>query len=705
MVQFVKKCAKEVEMNKYTGYILVLSILYLASCSAGKQAMKKGNKKFKYGEYDYSIDYYSNAIKHNYNPGEANFKIGEAYRLSNRLKEAEPFYQSSIENNYSEEEVQYYYGLALKSNEKYDVAKQELETYLASATDEKIIDLAQVEVDNLIKLDEILKTENFYRVKNLELINTAGAEYSPVYLDGELYFTSSRYGGKIYKTTGTSFTNVYKVKTKGARVDTTSINSLGDLINSPNTNDGCVAFSPDGQTMVYAKGNSGRKKGAEDVDLYISRFRKGAWSAPSVMRVNDANSWDSSPAFSRDGRTLYFSSTRRGSIGGTDLYAATKNRRGVWSNVRNLGPKVNTASNEMFPFQASDGSLYFASDGHPGLGGLDIFVAKREEGQMVIENLGAPINSSSDDFGMFLYTPDKGFFTSNREGGKGDDDIFTFINNDPNLKIINYFLTGTTHTYDEEGNEKILPNTSVYLYGANDELLNEALTGREGKFLFRVYPEEDYKLLAEKPDYFTSRATFSTVGKTIPKERLTQLETNKVFNTKIVLDQIVLDKSIVLENIYYDLDRAEIRSDAALELDKLVTILQDNPEIKIELSSHTDSRQTADYNNDLSKRRAQSAVAYIVSKGIDNDRLIARGYGESQLLFSDDDINKLATEEEKEAMHQRNRRTEFKVTEYNKIEEPEEDEEMDMEIEVLQAEERIIDPSSTDLEDKIDWDN
>ncbi|MCK5702719.1 MAG: OmpA family protein [Cyclobacteriaceae bacterium] len=691
-------------MKRGTTYILLLSILYLASCSAGKIAMKKGNKKFKYGEYDYSIDYFNKAIKHNYKPEEANFKIGEAYRLSNRLKEAEPFYKASIENNYDEEEVNYYYGLALKSNEKYALAKQELETYLVSASDEKIIDITQTEIDNLIKLNEIIDKKNYYRVKNLELINTPSAEYSPVYLDGELYFTSSRFGGKIYKATGTSFTNLYKVKTKGARVDASTISSLGDLINAPNTNDGCIAFSPTGQTMVFAKGNSGRKKGAEDVDLYISRFRRGGWSTPTLMRVSNAKVWDSTPSFSRDGRTLYFSSTRRGSIGGTDLYAATKNRRGRWSNVRNLGPKINTAGNEMFPYQASDGSLYFSSNGHPGLGGLDIMVAKREEGKMIVENVGPPINTSSDDFGLFLFTPDKGFFTSNREGGKGDDDIYTFINNDPNLKIINYFLTGTTHTIDEDGNEKILPNTSVLLYGANDELLNEALTGRDGKFLFRVYPEEDYKLLGEKPDFFTSRASFSTKGKTIPKDKLTKLETNKVFTTKIVLDQIVLDKSIVLENIYYDLDRAEIRPDAALELDKLVTVLEDNPEIKIELSSHTDSRQTAAYNDDLSKRRAQSAVDYIFSKGIESDRLIARGYGESQLLFSDDEINKLPTEEAKEATHQRNRRTEFKVTEYNKIEEPVEDEEFEEELEELQTDERI-EGIGTDLENKIDWDN
>jgi len=691
-------------MNRLTVILLICSALYLASCSMGKRAMKKGDKRLKYGEFEYSIDYYQKAIRNNYNVGEANFKIGEAYRLSNRLKEAEPYYQAAISQDYEEEVAYYFYGLALKSNEKYEEARQELQDYLGFAENEEIRELAQNEVDNLIKLKEIRNKESYYRVKNLELINSPDAEYSPVYLNGELYFTSSRYGGKVYKATGDSFTNLYKVKTRGAIVDSTTITSLGDNINSPNTNDGCIAFSPDGQTMVFAKGNSGRRKGAEDVDLYISRFRRGGWSEPELMRISDGKAWDSTPTFSRDGRTLFFASTRRGSIGGTDLYAATKNRRGRWSNVRNLGPVINTAGNEMFPYQASDGSLYFSSNGHPGLGGLDMLVARREGGKMVVENVGPPINSSSDDFGLFLYTPDKGFFTSNREGGRGDDDIYTFINNDPNLKIINYYLTGVTYTIDEDGTEKILPNTTVKLYGANDEMLNEALTGRDGKFLFRVYPEEDYLLMGEKPEYFTSRANFSTVGKTIPKESLNQLETNKVFETKIVLDQIVMDKAIVLENIYYDLDEDYIRADAAVELDKLVTVLEDNPEIKIELSSHTDSRQTAAYNDDLSKRRAQSAVEYISSKGIDADRLIARGYGESQLLISDEEINKLPTEEAREQAHQRNRRTEFKVIEYNPVEEEELDEEETAEIEDLQTQERL-EPVGDDLEDRIDWDN
>ncbi len=681
----------------------------LWSCSAGKMAMKKGDKRFQYGEYDYSIEYFQNAIAKGYNAAEANYKIGESYRLSNRVKQAVPYYQAAIEANYPDEAVHLYYSQALKANEQYNQAQAALQSYLDGASDQQMTALAEQELDNLQKVEKLAKQESFFRVKNLEEINTTAADYGPAYREGELYFTSAREADKIYKATGTGFTDLYKVKTQGAIVDVNSVTALSDVINDEGVNEGCIAFSPDGQTMVFAKGNNGRLKGADDVDLYISRNRRGGWSAPTVMRLNDDKAWDSTPSFSFDGRTLYFSSNRRGGVGGTDLYAATMNRRGNFSNVRNLGPVINTAGNEMFPFQAEDGSLYFASNGHPSLGGLDILVARRSEGKMVVENPGPPINSSADDFGIHLFRLDRGFFSSNREGGKGDDDIYTFINNDPDLKIVNYFLTGTTFSIDEDDKETILPGTSVKLFGADDEMLNEALSDREGRFIFRVFPEEDYRLLAEKPDYFTTRASFSTKGKSIPKDELTQLVTNKTFDTKIVLDQIVLDRAIVLENIYYDLDKADIRPDAAQELDKLVAILQDNPEIKIELSSHTDSRATADYNLDLSKRRAQSAVNYIVSKDIDRSRLTAKGYGESEPIIPDEEIEKLPTEERREEAHQRNRRTEFKVIEYNRVDEPEplaDDEEYQNEETVeLQAEEVVEQPAKGSLEEKIDWDN
>jgi outer membrane protein OmpA-like peptidoglycan-associated protein/tetratricopeptide (TPR) repeat protein len=661
-----------------------------------KKLVKKGDKRFDLGEYEVAIATYHKALVKSKDPGYINFKIAESYRISNRIKKALPYYQAAVNNGYSEDEGFYYLALALKASQKYDEALEIYDRLSMNATNEEYKTMATEESASVNTIKEILNTKNYYRVKNLSDINTSGAEYSPVYNNGELFFTSSREGGKIYKATGTAFTKIYKVETKGARVDLLTLEPL-DMINDDDTNEGSVTFSADGRIMIYAKGNNGKKRGTKDVNLYTTSNRRGQWSQPRMLRVNDPDSWDSTPALSADGRTLYFASNREGGFGGTDIYSATRDGRGRWGNVRNLGPKINTYGNEMFPYSAIDGSLYFSSDGHPGFGGLDIFRAERREGQLFVENLGTPINSNDDDFGMFLFSPTKGFFTSNREGGKGDDDIHTFVNNDPDLKIINYFLTGTTVTADDEGNETLLSNTNVKLFDNEDNLIAEEVTGREGKFMFRVYTEEDYYVLGEKPEYLTTRVSFSTVGKSIPKDSLTKLITNTQFTIKVPLDKIVIDKAIVLENIYYDLDEDYIRPDAAVELDKLVAILKDNPEIKIELSSHTDSRQTAEYNMDLSNRRAQSATDYIIEAGIDTERITAKGYGESLLIISDEEINSLPTVEEREAAHQINRRTEFKILEYvRQVPEEEIGETIEETVEWENAEE---------WEKEIEWDN
>ncbi len=645
-------------------YILLV-MLFLTSCNLNKLAMKKAHKKFDRGEYEVSIDMYQKQLKKHSLAGEANFYIAESYRLSNRLQEALPYYQAAIKNGYDDDTVKYYLAEAYKSNGKYDEAAKIIQDLSTRVKGGKILKLVDLEMQNLDELNRIKSIKNYYRVKNLEAINSKYSEYSPVYCNGDLYFASSRQNEKIYKATGTPFTEIFKVKTAGARVDMSTLEPLDPVINDPDANEGSVTFSADGNIMIFAKGNTGKRKGTRDVDLYITTFRRGQWTQPRLMSINDPNAWDSSPSLSSDARTLYFASNRPGGFGGTDIYSATRDSRGRWGNVKNLGPEINTPGNEMFPYSADDGTLYFSSDGHPGFGNLDIFKAERKGGKMIVQNLGSPINSNADDFGLFLFSPTKGFFTSNRDGGAGDDDIYTFVNDDPDLKIVNYFVQGTTITFDDNGKERILGNTTVKLVDDSDQVVSETLTGQDGKFTFRVYPEENYYIIGEKQEYLTSRQPFTTVGKSVPKDSLTKLITNHFFGIKVPLDKIVIDKAIVLNNIYYDLDKWNIRPDAAKELDKLVTIMKDNPDIKIELSSNTDSRNTAEYNMILSNKRAQSAKDYMVSRGINPDRIIAKGYGESRLLISDAEIAKLPTEALKEAAHQKNRRTEFKILEYN----------------------------------------
>ncbi|MEQ9468794.1 MAG: OmpA family protein [Ekhidna sp.] len=589
------------------------------------------------------------------NSPEENMMVGDAYRKSNRLVESIPFYQAALKEG-APEEANLYLAQGLKVEQKYDEAQKVLDKYVPRARDEKVKKLAEKELENLRKIDDLKEKDSYYRVKNLEDINTEQAEYSPVYSQGFLYFTSNREGGKIYRTTGTPFTDIYRVASKGANVNISTLDALDPIINHVDTNEGSVAISADGTSMIFAKGNNGKAKGYSEVNLFFTRYRNGRWSEPVPLSINVAEAWDSTPAFSPDGTTLYFSSTRPDGYGGADLYQAKVNRRGRWVDVRNLGPEINSTGDDVFPYISEDGSLYFSSDGHPGFGKLDMFRAVREGGKVTIENLGEPMSSSADDFGLYQFDLQKGFFTSNRKGGKGDDDIYTYINDDPDLRIVNYFLTGITVTTDDAGQEIILPNTKVSLTADNGDVLDEAFTGADGKFNFRVYPEEHYDLIGEKTDYFTVRNDFTTVGKTVDKTTLTEFITNVNFETKIMMDPIVLEKAIVLDNIYYDLDKFNIRPDAALVLDSLVQIMNDNPDIYIELGSHTDSRAPDDYNLDLSRKRAQSAVRYIINEGVAAERIVAKGYGETQLI-----VKNAQTEEE----HQRNRRTEFKVLRYN----------------------------------------
>lgn len=642
--------------------VVVLGILLLA-CSTEKKA----TKAFRHGKYQEAIDLFTRSKPKD--QAKANYFVAESYRLTNRIKEAESFYTKAGGAGIDKDSVQFYYAQSLKANGKYDEAHAQYASLVDKTSNEKLKDRASAELDGIVYLETIKKNPSYYRVKNLELLNTPASEYSPVYLNSELYFTSQRGTGKIYEAEGKPFSSIYKVTTRGANVDVATIQALPGHINDDNRNIGCAAFTPDGRTMVFAKGNTSKKKGGADVDLYISRFRNGEWGEPLPINVNTQikdeydpvarnNSWDSSPAFSPDGRTLYFASNRPGGYGGTDLYSAHMDSRGRFSRVRNMGPEINTAGNEMFPHVSEDAKFYFASDGHPGFGGLDMFVVKRASGKTIIQNLGEPMNSQWDDFGIFLFRADRGFFTSNREDGKGDDDIFTFVNEDPDLRVVNYYLAGVTYTPVDSALQ-ILPNTRVVLLDESGEEMQDYVTGNDGKFLFRVYENEDYTLVGENDGYLIKRQLYTTRGKSVDPATLKDLVTNITLDTILVLDRIEINKVFVLENIYFEYDKFDITPVAATELDKLVQLLTDNPEIKIEMGSHTDSVASHVYNYELSKNRAESTVKYLVKKGIAPDRLTAKGYGEEFPIARNTNPDGSDNPEGRA----KNRRTEFKIIE------------------------------------------
>jgi peptidoglycan-associated lipoprotein len=631
-------------------FYLFICVFFIQSC-----ANKAAQSSFEKGQFDRAIAMYKKGLSDDDEIG--NFQVAEAYRKSNRLKEAAPYYQKALKAGSTEQGLPFYFARSLKANEQYEEAEKVLQNYLSKTVgDKEFRALAQEELDNLDQLEALESDLNYFRIKNLDELNTEFAEYSPVIKGSYLYFTSNRQSNKIYEATGTPFTDLYRVQTKGANVNARTLEMLDPVINHEDVNEGSMTISSEGTSIIFAKGNSGKATGTIEVNLFFTRFRNGVWTTPRPLNINDPESWDSTPALSPDGKTLYFSSTRAGGQGGADLYSAQLTRRGRWVDIKNLGPKINTSGDEAFPFVSSDGRLYFSSNGHPGFGNMDIFVATRERGQITVENLGQPMNSHSDDFGIFQFDLTKGFFASNRPGGQGDDDIYTFVNDDPDLKIVNYSLEGVTMHKDDGGKEIILPNTKVSLVTLEGDVIDEAFTGEDGDFKFRVYTEEKYNLIAEKTGYFTTRKIFTTEGKSVDRAKLTEFITTIDFTTSIMMEPIVLEKPIVLNNIYYDLDKYDIRSDASIVLDSLVQIMQDNPDIFVELGSHTDSRAENEYNLNLSRQRAQSAVEYMVGNGVAPARLKAKGYGESQLLVSN---------AKSEADHQRNRRSEFKVLRYN----------------------------------------
>ncbi len=633
-------------------WLPLLVLLLQASCTSLQQ---KAQNQFSSGEYQMAISSYSRLLEKDPDNSEANLFIAESFRLSNRIENAASYYEKVSESDATFESA-YYKGKSLKGKGEYDSAKVAFETAQTLTMDDQKIALAEKEIQNIEALSEVEPIWPNHELENYELLNTTGIDYAPVLSENYLYFTSSRGAGGLYPATGQGYTRLFRARAEGINVDVQNVQTLPEFQNETGLNQGAIAISPDGNTIIYARGNANAKNDLPEVSLFASYFRGGGFTEPIFMPVNgEPEYWNSTPAFSADGDTLYFASNRPGGLGGIDLYRSTRLANGDFGNVVNVGAPINTPGNELFPRPLPNGDFYFSSDGHPGYGKLDLFLAQKENGGIRVKNLGANINSIGDDFGIFFTDyPKEGYLTSNRPGGKGDDDIYYFKDMTPPPKVVNVLLNVVTKERLENGQEQVLPQTRVVLYDANNQTIDGNFSSQSGRLRFPLEPDKTYTMIASKTGYFSQSVPYSTIGKTPAPEELIQDVTNVTLDTTIVLEQLVLERAIVLENIYYDLDKAEIRPDAAQELDKLVKILKDNPGIRIELSSHTDARASDAYNQDLSQRRAESAVEYIVSQGIDASRLEARGYGEQQLL-----IENAQTEEE----HQVNRRTEFKVIE------------------------------------------
>lgn len=664
-------------MKKISIKLFILLIIIGGCTSKAQKAYMKGEKKFKSGEYEFAIQHFQEALAKGYeNKAQPNYYIAESYRLSNRIQEAEKYYKASMDSKSNQEENYFYLGFAQKAAGNYADAEATFKNYVKIGNNFDFINRAKNEIQNLKVLNDIVARKSYYSISKIDHLNTKEEEYAPMYFKDKLYFTTSRGAEKMHAATGTGFTDIYEFIFDGVEKHSGMAKPFPLEINSEDAHEASVVFSKDGKTAYFSRGNTGSRKGPQDVDIYMTTMdAEGKWTAPVMLPFNDETAWDSSPLLSPDGKTLYFSSNREGGNGGTDLYKVAKNPDGSWGSPINLGTPINTRGNEMYPYVAPDGLFYFSSDGHPSLGKLDLFVVKKDDkGKVYVENLGKPMNTSFDDFGIAFRDSIYGYLASDRPNGEGGDDIYEF-KDESKIRVVTYYLDLTVYFTEKKspGQEFILPDATVKVIDQKGDTIATLVSNQNGKAKLQIEPETTYQLIGSKTGHLTEEIEFSTIGKKVDLKKLPPGETN--IEIPAVVKLILPRKEIitmVIDNIYYDFNKANIRPDAAIELFKIVEFMRLNPDISIELSSHTDSRGSDKYNQALSQKRADSAVAYIVSKGIPETQITAKGYGEAKPLelvdslgnktvFNDAYIYKLPKLQQEKA-HDMNRRTEMRIT-------------------------------------------
>lgn len=607
--------------------------------------------------------------------GLLNYLIAESYRRSNRPAAAAPYYEKALQNSDLEEakrdSAQYFYGYALKSAEQYDKAAERFAFYADSGSNYVLQEQAKREKLAIENIDTLFDKKTYLNVYPLDSLNTPQADFAPVLLSEEdLVFSSSRQQEATFETTGGGFQDLYRLRIDNPDSLWGELELFGGTrFNTEGVHEAAATFSSDGKTMIFARSGSGDKKELEtEVSLYISRYENGGWTTPKILsgisRLDSEreNRWESTPFLADDGKTLYFASNRRDYVneGGIDLFKATFDEQsGTFTNIENLGEEINTPGNELFPYVDEKGTLYFASDGHGGLGGLDIYRV-RKNGKP--QNMGRPLNSGADDFGIFFRDKDSGYFTSNRQSGEGDDDIYLFVREEPPRKVV-YYLRGIAYSKDPYSNAKRpLPNAQVSMKSKEGTDFGTVITDEKGKFLFEtpVKIDETYALNATEESHLPGQTSYSTEGKGVDKSTLRKELTEIYFDTDILLTRNVLklgkDMAPPEIEILYELDKSRLTAESKQRLDQFVVFLKEYlkvyPDVLIEMGSHTDARGSRAYNQRLSEARAQSAVDYIIEKGIDRASIQAKGYGETELK-----VPNARTEEE----HQLNRRTTVKV--------------------------------------------
>lgn len=650
----------------FTGLMLVFIFV---SCSVNSR-ITKADKKFALGEYYKAAEMYRSVypsvpVKNRRQKAEVAFKMGNAYRIIDNNSKAETAYRNALRYGCKDTLVYYYYGEVLRRNGKYTEALKQYEVFSnLNPGDPRSVN----GIESCRRSLAEWKSAGRYQVSKVPSLNSKYAEFCPALAssDGDvIYFNSTRVArgvkSRASKITGQRNNDIYFSRTN-VQGKWEEPELVEGEINS-DFDEGTVAFSSDRQTMYFmvSRIEKGKTLGTQ---IYMSVRSGGEWGSPvKVELLKDSTLNVAHPAPSPDGEWLYFVSDMPGGYGGKDIWRVPR-KDGGWGPAENLGPSVNTKGDEMFPSFRDDGTLYFSSDGHPGLGGLDIFSATPEVKSNVtdrdtwkVTNLLQPINSKGDDFGItFVDKKDRGFFSSNRGDRKYRDHIFMF-----ETPEYEYTITGTV--VDTKGAE--LGDAVIKVVGDDGTIANVKVR-KNGSFSYSVNPGCRYLMLATCRGFLNSKEIVE-----VP-----MVDRSEQFKKDFVLTSI--SNPVKMNNIFFKFGSAELSPESSAGLDDLVKLLNDNPNITIEIGAHTDMIGTVDANRKLSQARAGSVVSYLVSKGIEADRLSAVGYGESEPVVPDRDLVKKykflkvdvpldemfitkLPHDQQEIANQINRRTEFKV--------------------------------------------
>lgn len=649
-------------MNKSVIQIVVLFLMFPFMLQAQKQKTERAYSAYEAGSYFEAIDLFKDVYsktREKQLKSDMVFMVSECYRLMNDPKNAEIWYKKAVKSAYPKPEAQYWLAESIKKNGRYQQAIEEFRKYRQLVPGDP---RTEQEIRSCELAIQWLDSPEAYNVEELKDINSKDSDFSPAFArddDGLLWFTSSRddaHGNKEHGATGQNFADIFETRLDKKNKWSTPVPV--DYLNSE-FEEGTPSFTADYSELFFTRCEAGKreKKGCE----IMNSQREGTrWSDPVKIDLLPDTLVAAHPSISPDGMTLYFVSDMPGGFGGKDIYRTTRRSMGSsWSKPENLGPDINTRGDELFPYIRDNGTLYFASDGQIGMGGLDIFRAVPQAGdRWLVENMKPPINSSSDDFGItFEKGAEKGLFSSTRKG-RGNDDLYYF-----EMPPLLFNITGLVK--DEKSGQPV--SGALVQLIASDGANLQTETGTAGDFRFSLRPEVDYIFLASKEGYLNGKEKETTRGQ----------DKSRDFMSTILVTPI--DRPIELPNIFYDFGKWDLRPESMVSLDKLVETLNDNPNVTIELMSHTDSRDTEEYNMELSQKRAQSVVDYLIEKGISRDRLTAKGYGETSpkvvdatilkdapflregTTLTEQYINSLANDEQKEIAHQINRRTEFRV--------------------------------------------